>query len=129
MSEKLLKLVGPVHVVGGLLLFVSGFVPVIQQALMSLLPTSDSFVWSTFFVAVFGPTIASWGVLFGALVHQFYESPSPALWRAMLYSVLIWAPLDSALCLYYGFWGGVVINSLVFVILIVLLYCERDLIK
>lgn len=128
-TEKLLKLIGPVHIVGGLALFVSGFVPAMQDAMMNLLPTSETFVWSTFFVAVLGPTIASWGVLFGALVIQYYQSPSPTLWRAMLYAVLIWAPLDSALSLYYGLWGGVVINTIVFVVLLVLLIRARDLIK
>lgn len=129
MTEKLLKLVGPVHIAGGLLLFVSGFVPAMQDAMMHLLPTSDAFVWSTFFVSVFGPTIASWGVLFGAIVNQYFTTPSPTLWRAMLYAVLIWAPLDSLLCYRFGFWGGVIINSIVFVVLLALLYRARDLIK
>lgn len=129
MIEKLLKLVGPVHVVGGVMLFISGFVPPFQDIVIRLLPTSETFVWSSFFVAVLGPTIASWGVLFGALVKQFYVAPSATVWRTMLYAVLVWAPLDTALCWHYGLWGGVILNAIVFVILIALLFSARAQLK
>ena len=125
MVEKLLKLVGPVHIVGGLALFASGFVPGMQLKVLELLPVAPGFAWSPFFVAVLGPTIASWGVLFGALAHHFFIAPSEPSWRAMLFAVLIWAPLDSALCLYYGVWAGAVLNVIVTIALLVLLLAVR----
>ena len=125
MIEKLLKLVGPVHVIGGLALFASGFVPGLQMKVLALVPVAPGFQWSPFFVAVLGPTIASWGVLFGALAHHFLSAPSESSWRAMLFAVLIWAPLDSALCLYYGVWAGAVVNVVVTVVLLVLLLAVR----
>ncbi len=121
MLAKILKLVGPLHVVGGLLLFASAFFPSAQSAIASLvnLPAGQDF--SSFFVAILGPTIASWGVLFSAVVTQFYAAPSPSLWKAMVWSVAIWAPLDTGLCLYFGVYGGAVVNSIVVVVLFGLL--------
>lgn len=129
MTERLLKLVGPAHVVGGLALFATGFMPAAQELLQSRVLVAADFVWSPFFAAILGPTIASWGVLFGALVNHFYLLPSTALWRAMVLSVVIWAPLDTILCLVYGLYGGAIVNAVVFAALAFLLYSARSLLK
>ena len=127
MLHKILKLVGPMHVVGGLLLFMSAFFPPAQVAIVSLvnLPAGQEF--SPFFVAILGPTIAGWGVLFSAVVTQFYAAPSPGLWKALVLSVAIWAPLDTGLCLYFGVYGGAVVNTVVVVVLFGLLASVRSL--
>jgi hypothetical protein len=127
MLHKILMLVGPLHVVGGLLLFITAFFPSTQVAIASLvnLPAGQGF--SPFFVAILGPTIASWGVLFSAVVTQFYAAPSPGLWKAMVLSVVIWAPLDTGLCLYFGVSGGAVVNTVVVVVLIGLLLNVKTL--
>lgn len=129
MVERILKLVGPIHIVGGLALFATGFAPAAQKLLQSMIVVSDDFVWSPFFVSILGPTIASWGVLFGALVNQFYSVPTTASWRAMLLSVVIWAPLDTTLCVVYGLYGGAIVNGIVFVTLSILLYSARSMLK
>jgi hypothetical protein len=128
-TERLLKLVGPIHIIGGLLLTATGFLPAAQSFLEALYPESDRLAWSPFFVAVFGPTVASWGLLFGVIVSQFYDKPSKRLWRALLASLIIWAPLDSILCIYYGFFIGVVINAIVFFSVGALLLIARQRIE
>ena len=125
MSERLLKLVGPAHVAGGLLLFASGFSPTAMSLLESSLAASPALDWSPFFVAVLGPTIASWGLLFGALVNQFLTAPSTPGWRVLLLSLLLWAPLDTSLCLAYGFYGGVALNLIVFTAVVGLLFAVK----
>ena len=125
MAEKLLKLVGPIHVAGGLALFAAGFFPSVLTSALSMMPASSTFSGSPFFAAVLGPTIASWGLLFGYLANHFTKTPEESSWRAMLFAMLIWAPLDSALCLYYGLWSGAVINVVVFIVITVLLLTVR----
>ncbi len=128
-AERLLRLVGPIHIVGGLGLFAAGFSPAVLDVLEPLLVGNDDYVWSAFFVTVLGPTITSWGVLFGALVNQFYAAPSLTLWRTLILSVVVWAPLDSALCLRYGLTVGVIVNSIVVVALIGLLFLAQKSIR
>ena len=121
MPIKILSWVGPLHVVAGLLLFLTAFLPGVQDYLAGAAGLTDN-NYSPFLFAVFGPTVASWGVLFGVVVQQFIEYPSRRLWNAMVLAVLIWAPLDTSLCLYYGVYGGVVVNALVTVLLLALLF-------
>ncbi len=121
MPAKILSWVGPLHVVAGLLLFLTAFLPGVQDSLAGAAGLTDD-NYSRFLFAVFGPTVASWGVLFGVVVRQFIEYPSRRLWNAMVLAVVIWAPLDTSLCLYYGVYGGVVVNALVTVLLLVLLF-------
>jgi len=127
MSARILRFVGPVHVIGGLLLFLSGFVPATHALMERAFSSTPELVWSPFFVAVLGPTIASWGVLFTALVAQFFSTPTRRLWKALIWSVAIWAPLDSALCLYFGVYAGAVVNTVVVAVLIGLLLAVRPL--
>ncbi len=129
MSEKLLRLVGPVHVVGGLLLFASAFLPHATAILQTAITGNGDYAWSAFFATVLGPTIASWGVLFTALVHQFQAAPSMLVWRALVLSVVIWAPLDTALCLKFGVTIGAIINSIVFIVLIWLLLAAKKTVR
>ncbi len=121
MPAKILSWVGPLHVVAGLLLFLTAFLPGVQDSLAGAAGLTDD-NYSRFLFAVFGPTVASWGVLFGVVVRQFIEYPSRRLWNAMVLAVIIWAPLDTSLCLYYGVYSGVVVNALVTVLLLVLLF-------
>jgi len=129
MTERLLKLVGPAHIAGGLLLFATGFVPEAQCFLESFVSGADDSIWSAFFASVLGPTIASWGVLFAALVNQFYSAPSTGLWRAMILSVVIWAPLDTALCLKYGIYSGAIVNTIITIVLVWLLVAAKRSIR
>ena len=121
MPIKILSWVGPLHVVAGLLLFLTAFLPGVQDTLASAAGLNDD-NYSPFLFAVFGPTVASWGVLFTVVVRQFIEYPSRRLWNAMVLAVIIWAPLDTGLCFYYGVFGGVAVNALVVVLLLVLLF-------
>jgi hypothetical protein len=127
MSARILTFVGPIHIVGGLALFATGFVPATHPLLESVLASSGDLNWSPFFLAILGPTIASWGVLFTAVVTQFLSNPSQVLWKAMVWSVAIWAPLDTALCLYFGVYGGAIINTAVVSALIFLLLNVRTM--
>ncbi|MEM7432071.1 MAG: hypothetical protein AAF351_09035 [Pseudomonadota bacterium] len=125
MTEKLLRLVGPLHVVGGLLLFLTGLIPSAADWLEATFSGSQTVEWSRFFAAVMGPTIASWGLLFWGVVDQYYRSPSLRLWRLMVSSIGMWAVLDTFLCLQAGWQSAVVLNTVVVVVVGFLLWTER----
>ena len=121
MATRILLWVGPLHVIAGLLIFLTAFLPGLQGTIASTAGLSGD-NYSPFLFAVFGPTVASWGILFTAVARQFNDYPTRRLWNAMALSVVIWAPLDTGLCLYYGVIGGVIANALVVVLLFGLLY-------
>ena len=125
MAMKILKLIAMLHIAGGLFLFASAFSPAAVTFMQGLISGNEQYVWSTFFATVLGPTIASWGVLFAALLQQFESSPTMPVWRALVISILLWAPLDSALCLKFGITIGVVVNTIVLVVVLGLLLASR----
>lgn len=125
MALRLLSLVGPAHIIGGLLVFLTAFFPQIQRSIAELGGLTDA-NFSPFLFAVIGATIASWGVLFCVVVSQYRDYPTKRLWNAMLIALLVWAPLDTGLCLYFGAYSSAILNSVVVVVLIALLFAVRN---
>ena len=125
MLERILRLVGPLHVIAGILVFATAFSPSVQVSLRHLLDPPAAMQWSPMFAALFGPTVASWGLLFNLGVAEFFRAPSLRIWRTLLLAVLIWFSLDTGLCLYLGFYAGAAINSLVAVLVLVALVGVR----
>jgi len=61
-------------------------------------------------VALFGPTIAAWGVLMVVLIRAGARSGERWPWDALLLSLLAWAPADIAISLLHDFWPHVVLD-------------------
>lgn len=94
------------HVVGGLAL---PFVVLYGNALDVWLPApGDAPASARFWVAAFGPTLASWGLLAWFLVRRGLREGRRWACDALIYAVLTWLPLDLALCLNFGFTPGLV---------------------
>lgn len=66
-------------------------------------------------------------VLFFALVRNYFRNPTRDAWRALVLSILLWAPLDSALSIHYGLLAVVALNAGVAVIVLGLLFSVRDI--
>jgi membrane associated rhomboid family serine protease len=78
-----------------------------------------------FLIAVFGPTVASWGVLFYALVKTYFRNPTRGTWWALVMSIVVWAPMDSALSFHYGLYPAVALNAAVAGLFLGLLFSVR----
>lgn len=124
-AERLLRIVGPLHIAGGLLLFLTVFVPAVSTWLNEAFGIPSDHPWSQFFIPIFGPTVASWGVLFTAIARQYFRQPVSELWWSMVLSIAVWAPLDTGICIVYGLWPAAGLNILVIVFLLALLLRVR----
>lgn len=126
-AQRILYWLGPAHVVAGLLLAFTVFTPDVQVliARISTIPVNDPY--TPFLLAVIGPTVASWGVLFTAIVTVFLEHPSPPLWRSMVWSIAVWAPIDTGLCLWFKAYGAAAMNGLMLIMFVILLLNVRPL--
>ena len=82
-----------------------------------------------FLVSAFGPTVASWGILFFALVRAFFRNPTNGSWWALVLAIVIWAPLDSALCIYYGLYPAVAANAVIAAVFLGLLLSARGMVR
>ena len=80
-------------------------------------PEAEAF--QRWIVALFGPTVASWGVLMACLVRAGMRTNDPWPWNALLLSLLVWAPADIAISLMRDFWLHVVIDLFVVIVIAV----------
>jgi hypothetical protein len=53
-------------------------------------------------VGLFGPTVASWGVLFSLLVVLYRQHGHPQIKPALFAALLLWCVLDSAISAHFG---------------------------
>lgn len=80
-------------------------------------PEAEAF--QRWIVALFGPTVASWGVLMAYLVRAGMRTHDPWPWNALLASLLVWAPADIAISLMRDFWLHVVIDLFAVIVIAV----------
>lgn len=104
-----LLLVGLAHVVLGVILAFAAHLPIAQpyfdylHASVSNQPPPVQYqqLLRTLF-SLFGPTIASWGLLFCALVALYRRHGHRPIKPLLLAALLLWCVLDSAISLHFG---------------------------
>ena len=102
MSKKLLYAMAWLHVLGGLLLpFIGQFEFAVEFVNSNLAGTAAQ-AGAVFWIGVFGPTVASWGILFLCLLNNYFTQPSVLVWRSLLSAVLLWGLMDTSYCLLNG---------------------------
>ena len=73
---------------------------------------------ATFLMAIFGPTIASWGILFLFAVNSGFARPTPQAWWFMFAACVAWAPYDSIFSLQHGVYLNAIINGIAFPVIV-----------
>ena len=78
-----------------------------------------------FLVGLFGPTIASWGVLFLYVVTSGFRNPNKDAWWAIFFSCMAWAPYDSLLSVQQGIYINALINFISALAILIPLFLAR----
>lgn len=69
-------------------------------------------------VRLFGPTVASWGLLMIYLIRQIFLFQDKVAWAFLISSLLMWFLLDTSISLSFGVMSHLWINSLAFVVIL-----------
>ncbi|MET1077991.1 MAG: TIGR01777 family oxidoreductase [Pseudomonas sp.] len=64
----------------------------------------------TTLVRLFGPTVASWGLLFSLLVHLYRQHGHALIKPTLFAALLVWCLLDSGISTYYGILAHAYLN-------------------
>jgi len=70
-------------------------------------------------IALFGPTIASWGALFLILTNIGISRLSRSAFYLLLVSLLVWAVYDSLVSFLFGINVNIAINAIVFTAMLI----------
>ena len=114
-TKLFLQWIAVAHIVGGVLL------PLLVNT--SLFETYNTLVYQSlgfdtaqanpevnFLIGLFGPTIASWGVLFFYVVASAFKNLDPKGWWVVFFACVAWAPYDSLLSIQHGIYINALIN-------------------
>ncbi len=104
--DRWLSAMAVVHVLGGLAL---PFVLLHTGWLDALMPVAHPDGRLAY--ALFGPTVASWGLLMLFIVEHGLRRDQAWAANALIAGILIWVPLDTALCYVHGWTGAVILNT------------------
>lgn len=104
--DRWLSLVATTHIVAGIAL---PFVLLRSDWLDAWLPLGDAEARLAF--ALFGPTVASWGLLMLFLVQYGLRRNQAWAANALIAGILVWAPLDAAICHAWGWTGAVALDA------------------
>lgn len=126
-AEKWLKLVAILHIIGGLLLPMLVLTPLLETYFIGI---EQSFPNSNpeslrFLVGIFGPTVASWALLFFYSVSKAFHSKTFNDWLYLVLALLVWALIDSVYSFYFGIYSHIIINAVVFSSLLIPLLLVR----
>jgi hypothetical protein len=70
----------------------------------------DSSVIPRLVQGVLGSTMMGWGVTMLLVAKYAFAEGKPDLLRLLLYGILVWAPVDMVVSVYYGAWFNVALN-------------------
>ncbi len=121
-----LRWLATLHVIGGIALAMMLWIPSSHPLILSLMygdtPINNP-QHVIFWICLMGPTVASWGVLCRICVDYFAEQPSQRTYRRLILALLVWAPLDTSMCLSHGIYIAGILNASV--VLLFWYLCHR----
>lgn len=128
LARRWLKTLAVIHIIGGLLLPVMVYTPLAVpyfQHLQTAFPDSNP-ESLRFLIGVFGPTVASWGLLFFYAIGKAFETQTKKDWWLLVSATLVWAVLDTAFSLANHVVAHLYLNgSVLFLFLIPLLLTKK----
>lgn len=98
LAKRWLQTLAIIHIIGGLLLPIMVYTQLAApyfEHLQASFPNSNPQSLQ-FLIGVFGPTVASWGLLFFYAIGKAFESQTRKDWWLLVSAALIWAVLDTA---------------------------------
>ncbi|WP_370153013.1 MULTISPECIES: hypothetical protein [Pseudomonadota] len=112
--DRWLGFVAVAHVFAGLAL---PFVLLRTNGLDAWLPLDGGDTRVAF--ALFGPTVASWGLLMWFLVQYGLRRQQAWAANALIAGILVWAPLDAAICHAWGWTPAVILDAVAAIAILV----------
>lgn len=130
LAKRSLQCIAIAHIVLGCVLPLLGSSVVMQRWLPSaMLPNTiipDVLREPiTFLITLFGPTVASWGLLFLIAINLYFQTPTRQLWWSLIAALFVWYLGDSSYSLWHGASTAFILNSVVMLAIFIPLFIAR----
>ncbi len=100
----------------------------VDEMFIGIALSNEAHLHAAYIISLFGPTVASWGILLFILLQSFIEMPNKQIWLGLIAAVLVWYIGDSAHSLINGVTSAFFLNSFVASCLLIPLWKIRLLI-
>lgn len=123
--KGILQAIAIVHIIGGLVLPWAVHSTLFQQYGIQFsiaFHNSNSIGFKNqgeFLTGLFGPSIASWGILFAYVIDVSFRSRDRRGWWTMIIACLTWATYDSFLSIWNGIYINAILNSFIAIMIII----------
>ncbi|WP_156823096.1 hypothetical protein [Kangiella aquimarina] len=128
LAKRWLQTLAIFHIIGGLLLPIMVYTPLatpyfehLQAAFTNSNPQSLQFL-----IGVFGPTVASWGLLFFYAIGKAFESQTRKDWWLLVSAALVWAVLDTAFSIANNVFAHLYLNGGVLILFLLPLFFAKN---
>lgn len=126
-AKRWLQVLAIIHIIGGLLLPVMVYTSLATPYfthLQSAFPDSNP-ESLRFLIGVFGPTVASWGLLFFYAIGKAFESRTRKDWWILVSAILVWSVIDTSFSIAHNVFAHFYFNGIVLVLFLVPLILTR----
>ncbi|ACV25993.1 hypothetical protein [Kangiella koreensis] len=127
LAKRWLQILAMIHIVGGLLLPLMIYTPLATpyfDHLQTVFPDSNP-ESLRFLIGVFGPTVASWGLLFFYAIGKAFESQTRKDWWLLVSAALVWAVLDTAFSIANNVFAHLYLNGGVLILFLLPLFLAK----
>lgn len=97
----------------------------VNEAMWGGLPPEEGVAMRGFDYGMLGATMAGWGLTLWFVVAIPFRQRHVWAWNAVLFSVLLWFVVNTAVSTYYGIWSNAVFNTFILVLMVVPLWKLR----
>ncbi len=128
LAEQWLKTLAVIHILGGLALPLLVFTSIPDSYFLSLetqFPNSNP-ESLRFLIGIFGPTVASWGILFYYAIHKAFQARTSKDWWFLVGATLVWVILDTSYSLHFKILSHLYINSIMLTLILIPLLLVKN---
>ena len=127
-----IKAIAIAHIVLGVLLPFLAQIEMIEKLLVdtmfnNIALSGEAHAQAAYVISLFGPTVASWGMLLFILIQNYSQQPTQKIWLGLVAAILVWYIGDTSYSLLNNVGAAFVLNTLVTACLLIPLWQIRSL--
>ncbi len=129
-----IKIIALAHIALGIFLPFFAQIDSVEKLLVSevfsgIALSSEAHSQAAYVISLFGPTVASWGILLFILIQNYSQTPTHRTWLGLVAAILVWYIGDTSYSLLNNVSAAFFLNTFVVLCLLFPLWKLRSLVS